>query len=201
MKQIARIALLLVACSPLWASTPVIPDTTLATQTGNNTSAANSFQTQSNGNLGATNISKAQVKTLMYPGFEGKLYVHLMPWFGGKNHMNVGYSSNSAAQVAKQVADIRSRGVDGAIVDWYGPNFSTENGTTKLLMAEAEKQSGAFEFAVMEDVGALGSCANTVGCDVTAQMISDLTYAYNTFEGSAAYMRQNGRPVVFFFGV
>jgi hypothetical protein len=40
-----------------------------------------------------------------------------------------------------------------------------------------------------------------VGCDVTAQMISDLTYAYNTFEVSSAYIRQNGRPLVFFFGV
>lgn len=191
----------LLATSLSYASTPVVPDTTLAQQTGNNTSAANTFQTQTNGNLGASNISKVPAKALLYPGFNGKLYAHFMAWFGGSNHMNVGYSSNNATQVASQVADMMSRGLDGAIVDWYGPNHSTENGTTKLLRAEAEKQNGKFQFAVMEDAGALSNCAGTVGCDITAQMISDLTYAYNTYEASPAYMRQNGRPMVFFFGV
>lgn len=191
----------LLATSLSYASTPVAPDTTLAQQTGNNTSAANTFQTQTNGNLGASNISKVSVKTLLYPGFNGKLYAHLMAWFGGSNHMNTGYASNNATQVGSQVADMMSRGLDGAIVDWYGPNHATENGATKLLLAEAEKQNGKFQFAVMEDVGALANCAGTAGCDVTTQMISDLTYAYNTFESSSAYMRQNGRPMVFFFGV
>src|SRR5438105_3145830 len=40
---------------------------------------------------------------------------------------------------------------------------------------------------------------NTTGCDMTQQAISDLTYAYNTFETSPAYLRINGRPVVMFF--
>lgn len=201
MKYVLTLLLVIATPSLIFASTPVVPDTTLAQQTANNTSAANSFKTQTNGNLGASNISKVPLKTLLYPGFSGKLYAHFMPWFGGSNHMNVGYSSNNAAQVASQVADIMSRGMDGAIVDWYGPNFSTENNTTKLLRTEAEKQNGKFQFAVMEDVGALKSCANTAGCDVTAQMISDLTYACNAYEVSPAYMRQNGRPMVFFFGV
>jgi len=201
MKCTCTLAFILFVSPLLLASTPVVPDTTLAQLTANNTSTANNFVAQTNGNLGAGNVSKAPVKSLMYPGFDGKLYAHFMGWFGGSNHMNVGYSSNNAAQVASQVADMVSRGLDGAIVDWYGPNNSTPNGTTKLLRAEAEKRNGSFQFAVTEDVGALNSCAAMIGCDVTAQMISDLTYAYNTFEVSPAYIRQNGRPVVFFFGV
>jgi hypothetical protein len=195
-------ALIVLLMAPLWlaASTPVVPNTTLAQETGNNTSASASFLAQANGNLGAGNVSKAPVKSLLYPGFSGKLYVHLMPWFGGSNHMNVGYESNNATQVANQVTDMISRGVDGAIVDWYGPKSARADGTTKLLRAEAEKRSN-FQFAVMEDVGALKSCASTLGCDITGQMINDLTYAYNTYETSAAYIKYGGRPVVFFFGV
>ncbi len=201
MKQFIALFVVLATSSWLCASTPVVPNTTLAAETSNNTSAASTFQTQTaNGNLGATNISKVSIKSLLYPGFNGKVYVHFMPWFGGTNHMNVGYESNDATQVAKQVNDLISRGVDGAIVDWYGPNSLRADGTTKLLRAEAEKHPG-FQFAVTEDVGALKTCAATSGCDITGQMISDLTYAYNNYETSAAYIKYNGRPVVFFFGV
>ncbi|HVJ05239.1 MAG TPA: PKD domain-containing protein [Candidatus Saccharimonadales bacterium] len=201
MKQFIALFIVLATSSWLCASTPVVPNTTLTAETSNNTSAASTFQTQTaNGNLGATNISKVSIKSLLYPGFNGKVYVHFMPWFGGTNHMNVGYESNDATQVAKQVTDLISRGVDGAIVDWYGPKSLRADGTTKLLRAEAEKHPG-FQFAVTEDVGALKTCAATAGCDITGQMISDLTYAYNTYETSSAYIKYNGRPVVFFFGV
>jgi PKD repeat protein len=201
MKQIVALFVLMAASSWLSATTPIIPNTTFANEIGNNTSAAATFQSQSNGNLGATNISKAQIKSLLYPGFTGKVYVHFMPWFGGTNHMNVGYESNNATQVANQVTDMMSRGIDGAIVDWYGPNSARADGTTKLLRAEAEKRNGKFQFAITEDKGALKSCAATAGCDITGQMISDLTYAYNIYETSSAYIQYNGRPVVFFFGV
>lgn len=201
MKQGLALFVLLAASSWLTASTPIIPNTTLAQETGNNTSAATSFQSQSNGNLGASNISKVPLKALLYPGFSGKLYVHFMPWFGGANHMNVGYESNNATQIASQVTDMMSRGVDGAIADWYGPNSARSEGATKLLRTEAEKRNGQFQFAITEDVGALKACASTRGCDITGQMISDLTYAYKNYENSSAYIRSNGRPVVFFFGV
>src|SRR5712691_7036241 len=73
--------------------------TTLITETSNNTSAANSFQAQSNGDIGASNISKLDLHTLLYPGATTKIYAHLMLWFGGPSPMNVGYKSNDAAQV------------------------------------------------------------------------------------------------------
>src|SRR5207253_7604059 len=66
---------------------------------------------------------------------------------------------------------------------------------------QAEATAGKFEFAIQEDAGALESCAATSGCNVTQQLISDLTYAYKNFEGSAAYARSNGRPLVFLYGM
>jgi len=43
---------------PALAGTSIVPTTTLAAETGNNTSGANSFQTQSNGNIAPGNVSK-----------------------------------------------------------------------------------------------------------------------------------------------
>ena len=179
----------------------VVPTTTLAAETSNNTSAADSFTTQTNGNLGAGNVSKVATTSLMYSGSTSKIYAHFMPWFGGANHMNVGYTSNDPAQVHKQLDDMISRGISGAIIDWYGPNFSREDQTTQYVRNDAQARGGQFIFAVMEDAGALKSCANTSGCSVTQQLISDLTYAYNNYEVSPAYMTVSGRPVVFSFGL
>ena len=121
-----------------------------------------------------------------------------MAWFGQSNHMDVGYTSSDPAQVKLQVSDALSRGISGFIEDWYGQNNAMPNATAFALKAEAESRNGDFVFAIMEDGGALNSC-NSSGCDLTGQMITDLTYAYNSFETSPAYMKIAGRPAVFFF--
>jgi hypothetical protein len=50
------------------ATSYVVPTTTLAAQTANNTSAANGFTHQTNGNRGAGNVSKMDVHSLLYVG-------------------------------------------------------------------------------------------------------------------------------------
>jgi len=122
-----------------------------------------------------------------------------MAWFGQSSHMDVGYTSSNPAQVSRQVGDALSRGISGFIEDWYGQNNAMPNATAFALKAEAESRNGDFVFAIMEDGGALNSCHATSGCDLTGQMITDLTYAYNNFETSPAYMKIDGRPAVFFF--
>src|SRR6266567_2535298 len=200
MRKSLMLAFSLMVASIATAATPVTPTTTLTAETSNNTSTANSFTGLSNGNVGATNVSKVSLKTMMYPGFNGKMYAHLMGWFGGTNHINVGYASNTSAQVASQVNDMQSRGVDGLILDWYGPSHGMEDQVAQLRAAEVPKHAG-FTWGLIEDVGALTACANTSGCDVTAKLISDLTYAYNNYEQSPSYIKVNGRPVIAFFGV
>ena len=46
-----------------------------------------------------------------------------------------------------------SRGIDGVIIDWYGPNNAIDQ-ATQLVMAEAENHPG-FTFAIMIDQGAI----------------------------------------------
>jgi hypothetical protein len=184
------------------ASTTLPPaSTTLQAETGNNTSAANSFARQTNGNAAAGNVSNRPISSLLYSGSTTKIYATWLGWFGQSGHMNVGYISDTQAQVHAQVQDMISRGIAGAIADWYGvANASIENATT-LLKNEAEASSGQFQFAIMEDGGALFSAAQSNGCDVTAQLISDLSYIASHYESSPAYIQVNGRPVVYFFDV
>ena len=174
------------------AGTAFKATTTLAAETSNNTSAANSFITQTNNNLGATNISKAPIRSLLYPGSTAKIYAHLVPWFGFGDHMNVGYVSSDTLQVQKQVNDMLSRGIDGAIIDWYGrgessKHFASYDLATQAFMHQSELHPG-FNFAIMHDAGALKTCAATIGCDVTQTLIDDLNYANVTYSGLTAYL-------------
>src|SRR5256885_67177 len=86
---------------------------------------------------------------------------------------------------------------------------SNEDKVSLVVKPEAESRNGQFEFAIMEDAGskALSGCSTGTAPDnldsgsCTSGVIKDLTYTYNVYESSSAYMRWNSRPVVFFFGV
>ena len=186
----------LVAQSALGSTLTITPNTTLAAETANNTSTANTFTAQSNGNMGAGNVSRASLRTLMYPGFTGKIYVHLMPWFGVSSHMNIGYDSANPTEIERQIVDMQQRGVDGVMVDWYGP-FSTHHNTATINFLHAAELHSGFELGITYDHGAYKNC----GCNITSRVISDLNYAFTTFESSPSYIRWQGRPVVTFFGI
>ncbi len=184
------------------SSITIIPTTTLTAEISNNTSAATTFRAQSNGNSAPTNVSKVNIHTLLYPGATTKIYTHFMGWFGPSNHMSVGYSSADPAQIKRQIDDLVSRGIDGAIIDWYGPNHYPDDTAAKLMMNYAQSLPGTpFKFAIMEDVGALGSCPNTPGCDLNKTLAAQLTYVINTYACSPAYITLDGRPAIFFFGL
>src|SRR6185437_16089320 len=189
---------------PALAGTAFKASTTLTAETSNNTSTASTFAAQTNGNIEPTNISKVPTRNLLYPGSTAKIYAHLVPWFGFGDHMNVGYVSSDTLQIQKQVNDMISRGLDGAVIDWYGrgessAHFLSYDKATQGFMHESELHAG-FNFAIMHDAGALKTCAATLGCDVTQTLIDDLNYVNVTYSGSTAYLTSGGRPVIYFFG-
>jgi len=186
---------------PLWAFGQAPSDTattTLQVQKSNNTSAANTFVSQSNGNLGGANISKVDVHSLLYPNTTTPIYAHLLLWFGGSNHMNVGYSSTDPRQVRRQINDMVSRGINGVIIDWYGQGDISDQ-ATPLVMAEAERHPG-FKVALMVDKGAIEwhSCA---GCDPQQALVADMQYIEQQYVSSPAYMTRNGAPVITNFDI
>ena len=168
------------------ATLQIKPTTTLAAQTSNNTSAANSFGSQSNGNLGKSNVSKLDVHSKL----EAVTFA--------MRDMNVGYNSADAQQVRKQILDMISRGIDGVIIDWYGPNNAVDQATT-AVMTEAEAHPG-FSFAIMVDQGAIkyNSCS---GCSPQQALVHDLKYVEQKYFPSPAYLRLGGSPVVTNFDI
>jgi hypothetical protein len=170
----------------------------VSAQTANNTSASENFAYQANGHLGANNVSRVNVHSLLYPGATTKVLAQLLMWFGDPRHMNVGYNSDDATQVKRQIDDMVSRGIDGVIVDWYGPNNSIDD-ATRMVMHEAEKHAG-FSFAIMIDAGAIGwnPCD---GCSPQQVLVNLLQYAEKTYFPSSAYLNIGGQPIVTNFNV
>lgn len=180
------------------SSATLTPSTTLAAQTANNTSASGDFQNQVNGNLGANNVSKLDVHSLLYSGNKTKVLAQYLLWFGQSDHMNVGYTSDDPEQVQRQVQDMISRGIDGVIIDWYGPNNAIDQ-ATQLVMQEAQKHAG-FSFAIMIDAGAIG--ANICdGCSPQQVLVNLLQYLEHEYFPSSAYLNIGGQPVVTNFNI
>ncbi len=186
------------------AGTAFKASTTLTAETTDNTSTAQHLQRRPTATLGlqisARSLRAACFIRALRPSFT-RIFV---PWFGFGDHMNVGYVSSDTLQVQRQVNDMISRGLDGAVIDWYGrgessAHFLSYDKATQGFMHESELHAG-FTFAIMHDAGALKTCAATVGCDVTQTLIDDLNYANVTYAGSTAYLRSGGRPVIYFFG-
>jgi len=204
----AALTLGLAACgggsiSPQAASatqgSPASPQSALT----NNTSAADSFVAQQNGNAGTGNVSKVSIRSVLNIPASTPVWAHLMVWFGQPNHMNVGYDSADPNQVHKQLDDMQSRGIQGAIIDWYGADatHAHENSAANTVMQDAQDRGG-FQFAIMEDAGGGPQlCAQQPGCDVTQQVINDVNYVISHYAQSSAYIRINGHPAIFFFGL
>ena len=195
---VIAVAVVVVPLASRAGNLTITPATALSAETSNNTSAANNFKSQSNGNLGATNISKVDIHSLLYPAARTKIFAHMVLWFGQADHINVGYSSTDKAQVKRQIADMISRGIDGVVMVWYGPNNAIDR-AAKLVMREAEAHPG-FTFAIMIDNGAIrwNSCP---GCNPQSALIQDLQYVEQTYFPSPAYLRVGGRPVVTNFDI
>jgi PKD repeat protein len=178
----------------------IVPTTTLSAETSNNTSTSATFRAQTNGNAGPGNVSKSSIRNLLYPGATTKIYAAVMPWFGRPDHMSVGYTSSDPTQIRAQISDMRSRGIQGVIIPWYGPDV-TINSAMAINFMQAAQSSGNFEVSIMIDVGALLAYAQQNGCDVTTQLVTDLNYIAGTFYASSAYSRVSGRPILYLFGV
>ncbi|MGA2962031.1 MAG: hypothetical protein ABSD96_10180 [Candidatus Korobacteraceae bacterium] len=180
----------------------IVPTTTLAAETANNTSASDQFPGSSNGNAAPGPVSKLPLQNLLYSGATTRIYVHVQPWWGDPAHINIGYDSADPVEVHQQIVDMISRGINGIIVDWYGiictnmTQCNHENAAMIALLNEAELHPG-FEVAVGQDWGDLDKERKSKRME---DLISDLNYVHDNFEPSPSYMRRNGRPVITFFG-
>jgi len=122
-------------------------------------------------------VSKVPVRSLLYPGATTKVFIETQAWFCTNgavpipttanadqcgSHIDVGYDSNAMAHAQAEVADMMSRGFDGALIDWNGQSaglgaigqHSTDvaainAGNISLVMKAAEATAGKFQFALV----------------------------------------------------
>lgn len=139
-------------------------------------------------------LSAAQLQA---PEGSPKVLAAYQPWFGRANHINVGYSSQDPQVLASQVQKAKNLGITAFVVNWYGPRKPYEDQSYALLQKAAADND--FQTAIMydEDTSDPNSSTDAV--------VVDLQYAYDRYIGPnavpsrRAYLRYNGRPVIFIF--
>lgn len=147
----------------------------------------------------SSDVSTIPIKSVLPVNSQIRLYVHLYGWFGSAAHTAAGYNSADPMQVEKQLADMIARGINGAVLNWHGSSDITDQ-TALTFKIESEKSAAPFEFAIEVDGDTLAACAATANCDVAAKLTADLKYVLSTYAESTAYMKYQGRPVVFLCG-
>ncbi len=125
-----------------------------------------------------------------------KLIAVYMPWFGDREHMNVGYVSYDPTVLRKQILQARHMGISAFVVDWYGQNepFSDHN---FALLQEAADESH-FQVALLYNEPSDEDEQATDGA------ISAFDKAYKSYIGPQAprrnsYLTYNGHPMIFIF--
>jgi hypothetical protein len=119
-----------------------------------------------------------------------------MPWFGDRNHIDVGYSSQDATVLQRQIQEARSMGVTAFVVDWYGDRDPFLDRSFALLQQAAKDNH--FHVALMYDE------TEDDNGEATEDAIRALRRAYAEYIGPSAphgetYLTYNGRPLIFVF--
>jgi hypothetical protein len=120
------------------------------------------------------------------------------PWFGRPNHINVGYNSQDPARIKQQLVEAKNLGIQGFVINWYGPRHPFEDKAYKVVQ-EAANESQDFKVSIMYDED------DSDPGDSTEAVLVDLQYAYDRYISSHAqvpnksYLRLSGKPVIFIF--
>ena len=117
------------------------------------------------------------------------------PWFpagftspGSNFHPSDGnYSTSDPAEVAKQLAEMRYAGLNGAIFSWEG---QSDVFSKNLSYDLAAAHGTPFKWTVYYELEGQGN-------PTVAQLQSDLNYLYTTYATDPNWLRINNKPVIF----
>lgn len=157
--------------------------------------------------------------------------VHVMPWFESKPvsgrwgwHWTMGktdadngelasharptlgaYDSSDPAVIATQIALMKASGVDGAIIDWNGPegfaDYEMIHRNTGLLIAALKNAGLKFALCVEDNPGHRFIQEKKVSREqAVAKVAASFAWADQQWLNDPAYVRLSGRPVLFIFG-
>ncbi len=144
-----------------------------------------------------TDVRSSLASTRVAPQGGPELLAVYQPWFGTKEHIDVGYSSHDRVVLARQVEEARNLGISGFVVNWYGPRKEFMDRSYGLLQEVAAQHN--FKVAVQYD-----EPVDNPGHTTEAALV-DLTYLYDRYVGPnappsrKAYLHYDGHPVIFIF--
>jgi len=146
---------------------------------------------------GCTRVSpKESLMNVPVPSGPALLAIY-QPWFGNGEHIDVGYTCHDPAVLRQQIARAKDLNISGFVVNWYGPRKQFEDQTYAMLQQAAAQSD--FKIAVQYD-----EAVDHPGY-ATDAVIVDLQYLYDRYISAgagpsrSAYLRYNGRPVIFIF--
>src|SRR5690349_3188945 len=232
--------ILLVLLSLSVAATAAAQSTTFSAQTSNNTAACTGAGSPSYCQAGfggmndstsgvfnpaPSNVSNVDIHTLLYGSNTTKVFGYVMPWFcmnagstttgAGtlcQNHVQVGYNSNDANTVNGQAQDMIRRGLNGAVLDWYGPTLGFYDSVAQKYRDNLNArclgpQSCPLLLTLMEDQGSYewsggkngkGCPQNGGGIDQTncilSKLKSDMDYMNANYFGTNSYLKVDNTP-------
>ena len=136
-------------------------------------------------------VSAKNVHTLIPSRPDLRWFAHSVPWFGPNNHIQIGIDSNTDAYIAAMIEDMKRRGFDGVVVNWYGQGSIEDQAT--LRIRDYLKSDPSFKLILMLDKG-ISNLSQSV-------LQQQLAYCDQQYFHEASYELEGGKPIVMFFGV
>ncbi|HEX3536584.1 MAG TPA: glycoside hydrolase family 99-like domain-containing protein [Stellaceae bacterium] len=102
------------------------------------------------------------------------------------------YDSHDPALLERQVTQARAAGITGFIASWWGQGSFEDKGITPMLAA-----------AGRHNLSVTAYYEKVAGDDSTARVknaVADLDYLLSRYGGDKAWLRADGKPVVFIYG-
>jgi hypothetical protein len=101
------------------------------------------------------------------------------------------YDSRDAGVLGRQIDEAKSVGIDGFIMSWFGPK---NDNLTHQVFNSLLDQAGARGFKIGASLDLADSGYNATG----AEVIQSLQYLIGDRANHGAYLRYDGKPVIYF---
>lgn len=141
-------------------------------------------------------VSQTDVHTLIPNRPDLRWFAHVTPWFGS-SHIKIGLNNNSTGYVAAMITDMKNRGFNGVIIDWYGRGSWEDDVTLKIQSYLSGLANNNFTYIIMMD-------KNVRGGRGLANLQAQIEYCQSQYFNDPNYEREplkNGLPILMFFGV
>ena len=142
-------------------------------------------------------VSKTDVHTLIPKRPDLRWFAHATPWFGPNNHIDIGLNNNTDAYVAAMITDMKNRGFNGVVINWYGKTHQSDNVTLRVKNYLASIPGNTFTYILMLDKGTVGGLG-------TSNLEYQIHYCQTNYFNDTNYEREPvsiGQPILMFFGV